>query len=83
MYPMGVTSVVLLLGDTDISAHSFSLAERPVMATLVASFRTRLQTLVHLSFRLADLGGILLQLIIAQADGVMRRWFSSRSDAHQ
>lgn len=56
----------LLRASMGISAHSFSLAERPVMATLVARFRMRLQTLIHLSFRLADLGGFLPQLIVNQ-----------------
>jgi hypothetical protein len=37
----------LLRAIMGISAHSFSLAERPVMAIRVTSSRMRLQTLFH------------------------------------
>lgn len=57
-----------------ISARSFSLTERPVSAVRVTSSRSRQQTLVHHWFRLADLGGILLRLVVALADRIRRRW---------
>ncbi len=66
-----------------ISARSFSLAERPGTAVRVTSSRTRQQTLFHLWFRLADLGGILPQLVVALADKFRRRWFWFRSRARR
>ena len=72
-----------LRASMGISAHSFSLPERPVMASLVASVRMRLQTLVHLWFRLADLGGILPSLVVALGNRVRRRWLWSRSAARR
>jgi hypothetical protein len=59
----------LLRASMDISAHSFSLAVRPVMAIWVTSSRMRLQTLFHRSIRLADLGGIFLMLVVSRCRG--------------
>jgi len=71
-----------LRASMGISARSFSLRERPVTAVWVTSSRTRQQTLVHLWFRLADLGGILLQFVVVTLGDVFRQrslWSRSRA----
>ena len=59
----------LLRASMGISAHSVSLAERPVTAIRVTRSGMRLQTLFHRSIRLADLGGILLFLVVSRCLG--------------
>jgi hypothetical protein len=61
---------LVLRATMGISAHSFSLPDRPQRAEWVTRSRMRRQTLFHLSIRLADLGGILLLLVLDQPNTV-------------